>query len=144
MWKRFDRKKYLNTEELMDNFYVYKTDIKECLRQMRDDEEWIEKIRERARATGDTGEDVLELLDMIERGFEISSTDFQYGKEHSKYVRATVTRLNYLLSGESDTKGLVIQLLNRMSEDDYEEVIPKDGGEDESVFGRNPVRKISL
>jgi len=48
-------------------------------------------------------------------------------KEHSKYVRATVTRLNYLLSGESDTKGLVIQLLNRMSEDDYEEVIQKTG-----------------
>ena len=41
-----------------------------------DDEEWIEKIRERARATGDTGEDVLELLDMIERGLMISSTAF--------------------------------------------------------------------
>ncbi len=42
---------------------------------------------------------------MIERGFDdiehrISNMD----KEHSKYVRATVTRLNYLLSGESDTK----------------------------------------
>ena len=91
-------------------------------------EQTLEKIRERARATGDTGEDVLELLDMIERGFDdiehrISNMD----KEHSKYVRATVTRLNYLLSGESDTKGLVIQLLNRMSEDDYEEVIQKTG-----------------
>ena len=121
------RKKY-HILKTSDNFYIYKTDIKECLRQMRDDEEWIEKIRERARATGDTGEDVLELLDMIERGFDdiehrISNMD----KEHSKYVRATVTRLNYLLSGESDTKGLVIQLLNRMSEDDYEEVIQKTG-----------------
>ena len=121
------RKKY-HILKTSDNFYIYKTDIKECLREMRDDEEWIEKIRERARATGDTGEDVLELLDMIERGFDdiehrISNMD----KEHSKYVRATVTRLNYLLSGESDTKGLVIQLLNRMSEDDYEEVIQKTG-----------------
>ena len=121
------RKKY-HILKTSDNFYIYKTDIKECLRQMRDDEEWIEKIRERARATGDTGEDVLELLDMIERGFDdiehrISNMD----KEHSKYVRATVTRLNYLLSGESDTKGLVIQLLNRMSEDDYEEIIQKTG-----------------
>ena len=39
-------------------------------------------------------EDVLELLDLIERGFDdiehrISNMD----KEHSKYVRATVTRL---------------------------------------------------
>lgn len=36
-------------------------------------------------------------------------------KEHTKYVRATVTRLNYLLSGQSDTKGLVVQLLNRIA-----------------------------
>ena len=40
------RKKY-HILKTSDNFYIYKTDIKECLRQMRDDEEWIEKIRER-------------------------------------------------------------------------------------------------
>ena len=65
-------------------------------------------------------------------------------KEHSKYVRATVTRLNYLLSGERDTKGLVIQLLNRMSEDDYEEVIRKDWGEDESVIWSKSCQEKSL
>ena len=27
-------------------------------------------------------------------------------REHSKYVRATVSRMNYLLSGETDTKGV--------------------------------------
>ena len=36
-------------------------------------------------------------------------------KEHTKYVRATVTRLNYLLSGQSDTKGLLVRLLNRLA-----------------------------
>ena len=51
------RKKY-HILKTSDNFYIYKTDIKECLRQMRDDEEWIEKIRERARATGDTGDKI--------------------------------------------------------------------------------------
>ena len=100
-----------------DNFYIYKTDIKKCLREMREDEEWLEQIRERARVMGDSKEDVLELMELIERGFDdiehrISNMD----KEHTKYVRATVTRLNYLLSGETDTKGLVIQLLNRLSE----------------------------
>ena len=39
-------------------------------------------------------------------------------REHSKYVRATVTRLNYLLSGETDTHGLVVRLLNRLSGED--------------------------
>lgn len=96
---------------------------------MREDEEWIEKIRERSKAQGDTKEDVLDLLDMIERGFDdIEHRIANMDKEHTKYVRATVTRLNYLLSGETDTKGLVIRLLNRMAQgDDYEEVLRSTG-----------------
>ena len=62
-------------------------------------------------------EDVLDLIDQIERGFEmierrIASLD----REHSKYIRATLSRLNYLLSEESDRHGLLIQLLNRLGE----------------------------
>lgn len=122
------RKKY-HILKTSDNFYIYKMDIKKVLRDMREDGEWIETVRERSRAQGDTREDVLDLLDMIERGFDdiehrISNMD----KEHTKYVRATVTRLNYLLSGETDTKGLVIRLLNRMAEsDDYEEILASTG-----------------
>src|SRR5699024_11977772 len=86
------------------------------LQEMRDDDEWIESVRERSAAGGDDGEDVLELLDLIERGFDdIEHRIANMDKEHSKYVRATVTRLNYLLSGETDTKGLIVQLLNRIS-----------------------------
>ena len=100
-----------------DNFYIYKMDIKKCLRDMREDEEWIEEIRTRAAQMGDTKDDVLDLLDQIERGFDdIEHRIANMDKEHAKYVRATVTRLNYLLSGETDTKGLVAQLLNRMSQ----------------------------
>ena len=112
-----------------DNFYIYKMDIKKVLRDMREDEEWIETVRERSRAQGDTKEDVLELLDLIERGFDdIEHRIANMDKEHTKYVRATVTRLNYLLSGETDTKGLVIQLLNRMAQgDDYGELLQSTG-----------------
>lgn len=100
-----------------DNFYIYKMDIKKCLRDMREDEEWIEEIRTRAAQMGDTKDDVLDLLDQIERGFDdIEHRIANMDKEHAKYVRATVTRLNYLLRGETDTKGLVVQLLNRMSQ----------------------------
>ena len=99
-----------------DNFYIYKMDIKKCLRDMREDEEWIEEIRTRAAQMGDTKDDVLDLLDQIERGFDdIEHRIANMDKEHAKYVRATVTRLNYLLSGETDTKGLVVQLLNKMT-----------------------------
>lgn len=109
------RKKY-HILKTSDNFYIYKTDIKKVLREMRENEEWIDMVRERSRMTGDTKEDVLELLDLIERGFDdiehrISNMD----KEHTKYVRATVTRMNYLLSSETDTKGLVVKLLNQIS-----------------------------
>ena len=120
------KKKY-HILKTSDNFYIYKMDIKQCLRDMRDDDEWIECIRAKAQNTGDTKEDVLDLLDMIERGFDdiehrISNMD----KEHSKYVRATVTRLNYLLSGETDTKGLVVKLLNEMAESEDQDKILKD------------------
>ena len=108
------RKKY-HILKTSDNFYIYKMDIKDCLRDMRENEDWIEDVRKRSQAAGEK-EDVLDLLDQIERGFDdiehrISNMD----KEHTKYVRATVTRLNYLLSGETDTRGLVVQLLNKMS-----------------------------
>ena len=114
------RKKY-HILKTSDNFYIYKMDIKKCLREMRENEEWIENVRQRSKMMGDTKDDVLDLLDMIERGFDdiehrISNMD----KEHTKYVRATVTRLNYLLSGETDTQGLVVQLLNQMSVSDKE------------------------
>ena len=122
------RKKY-HILKTSDNFYIYKMDIKKFIREMRENEEWIENVRRCARAMGDTRDDVLELLDLIDRGFDdiehrISNMD----KEHTKYVRATVTRLNYLLDGESDTRGLVVRLLNRMSAgEDREELIEKTG-----------------
>lgn len=100
-----------------DNFYLYKMDIKECLEKIRDNEDTARRI----------GEDGLEILNRIERSFDdierrISNMD----KEHTKYIRATVTRLNYLLSGQTDTKGLVVQLLNHIGNDeDGEEKLVK-------------------
>ena len=81
-------------------------------------------------ALRDNQDDVLDLLDLIERGFDdIEHRIANMDKEHTKYVRATVTRMNYLLSGETDTKGLVVQLLNKMSEEpeQMEEIITETG-----------------
>ena len=115
------RKKY-HILKTSDNFYIYKMDIKKCLHEMREDDEWIEKVRARAKATGDEKEDVLDILDQIERGFDdIEHRIANMDKEHTKYVRATVTRLNYLLSGETNTKGLVVQLLNKIAAEDQVE-----------------------
>ena len=112
------RKKY-HILKTSDNFYIYKNDIKQCIRDMREDGEWISQVRERVAASGDDREDVIDLLDLIERGFDdIEHRIANMDREHSKYVRATVTRLNYLLSGETDTHGLVVRLLNRLSGED--------------------------
>ena len=124
------RKKY-HILKTSDNFYIYKNDIKQCLREMREDDEWIENVRNRSKMMGDTKDDIMDLLDMIERGFDdIEHRIFNMDREHTKYVRATVTRLNYLLSGETDTRGLVIQLLNQMSvseKEAKEDMIQKTG-----------------
>lgn len=136
-----------------DNFYIYKMDIKNCLKEMREDDEWLERVRAKQRVSltaersGSAGgsaagsiavdrnsqtladlyarrqeDDVLDLLDQIERGFDmIERRITNMDREHSKYVRATVSRLNYLLSEESDRHGLLIQLLNRLGESEDEE-----------------------
>lgn len=117
-----------------DNFYIYKMDIKRWLKEMREDDAWVAAVRRNQRAETEgvseqkkhaetermfirrrQPEDVLELIDQIERGFDdiehrISNMD----REHSKYVRATLSRLNYLLSDETERHGLLIQLLNRL------------------------------
>lgn len=122
------KKKY-HILKTSDNFYIYKMDIKKCLRDMRENEEWIEMIRQRAKAVGDTKEDVLELLDLIEKGFDdIEHRIANMDREHSKYVRATVSRMNYLLSGETDTKGLVVQLLNKISAQEEPEKLLTEAG----------------
>ena len=97
---------------------------------LRDDEAFIMKVQARSKMLGDNQDDVLDLLDLIERGFDdIEHRIANMDKEHTKYVRATVTRMNYLLSGETDTKGLVVQLLNKISEEpeQMEEIITETG-----------------
>lgn len=111
-----------------DNFYLYKNDIKRWIGSLRDDVEWMEEMSRRSGQKVSVA-DIAEKLDQIERGFDhiehrISNMD----KEHSRYIRATVTRLNYLLNQEDNTKGLVIQLLNHLSDaKDQEEAIKKAG-----------------
>lgn len=152
------RKKY-HILKTSDNFYIYKMDIKRCLKEMREDEEWIARVRqhseqeakragqkatalEQGKTAGEAGgqpaagsgsqsdayfrrrrsTDVLDLIDQIERGFDdIEHRITNMDKEHSKYVRATVSRLNYLLREEDDRKGLMVQLLNRLGSEDQEQ-----------------------
>lgn len=109
-----------------DNFYIYKNDIKQCLKEMREDDEWISRIiymeqavRERKKTPEEATMDIFETLDLIERGFDdIEQRIANMDKEHSKYIRATVTRLNYLLSDERDMQGLVAQLLTYIGDDE--------------------------
>jgi len=109
------KKKY-HILKTSDNFYLYKTDIKRWLGDMREDIDWIVQVCRR-NATTMNEADIIELLDLIERGFDdIEHRIANMDKEHSKYVRATVTRLNYLLSEKDNMKGLVVQLLNHLSE----------------------------
>lgn len=105
-----------------DNFYIYKNDIKKLLRTIAEDEGRLNSLKNRAIAEGKKAEDVEEefsdILYDIERGIlnmekRISHID----TEHSKYIRATVSRLEYLLSSDDSMQGNVITLLNLMSAD---------------------------
>ena len=159
------RKKY-HILKTSDNFYRYKTDIKYWLNEMREDEDWLKKlasrglngwgIRSRSRDAESLAADMAEIvakLDAIDRGFDdIERRIANMDKEHSRYVRATVTRLNYLLNREDNTKGLMIQLLNRLSEEPEEGTLLSETAEkmnlsqftvvsEESLYKRRRLRK---
>lgn len=113
------KKKY-HILKTSDNFYLYKTDIKRWINEMREDYDWMEQTASRSQGSVDETQ-LVRTLDDIERGFdEIERRIANMDREHMKYVSATVGRLNYLLNNDDDTKGLVIQLLNHMA---YEEDI---------------------
>lgn len=111
-----------------DNFYLYKADIKNLLQEMRQSTEWLESVckkNKQLRGIDLTVEDICEQLDLIEKGFsDIEHRIMNMDREHIHYIRATVTRLNYLLNTEDNMKGLVIQLLNAISE--QQEIEEKD------------------
>jgi hypothetical protein len=121
------KKKY-HILKTSDNFYLYKNDIKRWIGSMQDDYSWMEEMSQRNGGKV-TVTEIAQKLDQIERGFDdmehrIANMD----KEHSRYIRATVTRLNYLLNQEDNMKGLVIQLLNHLSESENQEEEIKEVG----------------
>ncbi len=113
------RKKY-HILKTSDNFYLYKADIKKLLQEMRQNAEWLDSVcrkNRQLRGIELTVEDICEQLDLIEKGFaDIEHRIMNMDREHTHYIRATVTRLNYLLNTEDNMKGLVVQLLNSISE----------------------------
>lgn len=98
-----------------DNFYMYKSDIKNWIHEMQQDYDWVQQMKNKEH--GEVAEaDILEVLERIENGFDdIERRIANMDKEHMKYVKATVVRLNYLLNGEGSMKGLIIELLNHLS-----------------------------
>lgn len=137
------RKKY-HILKTSDNFYLYKTDIKRWISAMRDDYQWMDQM---SRKSGQsvTAADIEEKLDQIERGFDdIEHRIANMDKEHSRYVRATVTRLNYLLNQEDNMKGLVIQFLNQLSESENQEGLLQEAGEHMNLSQMTIVSEKSL
>lgn len=116
-----------------DNFYIYKNDIKKLLRVISEDENRLAMLKNRMLAEGKSEEAVeaefADIIYEIERGIinmekRISHID----TEHSKYIKATVGRLEYLLSSDDSLQGNVIALLNLMSGKQDNELFSKVSG----------------
>lgn len=114
------RKKY-HILKTSDNFYQYKSDIKVWLKEMEEKENealksLLEQEQSSNRAKIEEKEKNLSFIDEIRRGFaDIERRISNMDREHMKYVRATVTRMNYLMNSDRDMKGLMIDLLNQIS-----------------------------
>lgn len=116
-----------------DNFYIYKNDIKTLLRKIREDEDRQFLLKRKMMASGQTTEEVeaqmLEILDHIERGIaNMEKRISRIDSEHSKYVRATVRRLEYMLNNDDNVKGNVVKLLGMMNEKRKDKLLDKIAG----------------
>lgn len=111
-----------------DNFYIYKNDIKKLLRAIQEDEHRLYILKQKAMAEGRKEEEIenefMDIIYEIERGIiNMENRIAHIDTEHSKYVRATVSRLEYLLSNDDSIKGNVVALLNLMSNDNNNEML---------------------
>ncbi|MGF7143087.1 hypothetical protein HNQ56_001509 [Anaerotaenia torta] len=103
-----------------DNFYIYKNDIKRLLRTISEDENRLNLLKRRLMPEGrgerEIEEEFQRIIDEIDRGIlNMENRISHIDAEHSKYIKATVSRLEYLLSNEDNMQGNVIALLNLMS-----------------------------
>lgn len=114
-----------------DNFYIYKNDIKKLLRAIVEDETRLQILEQKLAAEGKDKDEVekefLEIIYEMERGIlNMEKRIAHIDTEHSKYVRATVSRLEYLLSSDDSVQGNVIALLNIIArEENKDEILSK-------------------
>jgi hypothetical protein len=113
-----------------DNFYIYKNDIKTLLRLIQEDDSRLNTLLQKMTAEGREKEavetEIADLIYGIEHGIiNMEKRIAHIDTEHSKYVRATVSRLEYLLNSDDGLKGNIIQLLNLIGGEQREELLGK-------------------
>ncbi len=111
-----------------DNFYIYKNDIKRLLRAIEEDEERLVRLKEKLVHEGMSEEDaqyeIHDMIDAVERGISNMERRIAYiDAEHTKYIRATVRRLEYLLSSDENMSGQIVTLLNAINTENREDVL---------------------
>ncbi len=113
-----------------DNFYIYKNDIKRLLRTISEDGNRLSLLKQRLTPEGrgerEIEEEFQRIIDEIDRGIlNMENRISHIDTEHSKYIKATVSRLEYLLSSEDNMQGNVIALLHLLSGAEGAELYPR-------------------
>ena len=113
-----------------DNFYIYKNDIKKLLRAIEEDDERLKQLKEKMVKEGTSEEDaqyeIYDIIGAVERGVANMERRIAYiDAEHTKYIRATVRRLEYLLSSDENMSGQIVSLLNAITPENREEILEK-------------------
>ncbi len=111
-----------------DNFYIYKNDIKRLIRAIEEDEERLNHLKEKLIKEGALEEDaqyqIHDILGAVERGVSNMERRIAYiDAEHTKYIRATVRRLEYLLSSDENMSGQIVSLLNVINPENREGIL---------------------
>jgi len=83
-----------------------------------------QKMMSEGKQEEDIENEFLDIIYEIERGIlNMEKRIAHIDTEHSKYVRATVSRLEYLLSNDDSVQGNVVTLLNLLSAEENSEIL---------------------
>lgn len=113
-----------------DNFYKYKNDIKDLIRLLEQDANRLYLLKRKMLSENSkmAAEEIdVEYNDLVyEIDRSISNMENRIAhidSEHSKYIRVTVSRMEYLLSRDQNLKGNLIALLNIMAEKEDDKIV---------------------
>jgi hypothetical protein len=102
----------------MDSIHRYMTPIRDLLVKLRDDDELIARMRERAMTVrkyaeeGEAGEEILSAVDyVLETYGGLGAVINEIDRKHGAYTKNSIEKMTYMMTADQSIKGKLLDIL---------------------------------